>query len=436
MAAARTVDERVNEAAFGIPSQKHKRSLPGQQRASYLRPRTAPEPAGIMSPRPPRAQACPIGRTPSCGLSLPVACLGTVTSAVTAWERQAKEVLVQRLRRSVVGCVVLALDGLIAVPVASAATRLGAASRPTAVISVPAYITTGPDGALWFTNLGNKTNRGSIGRITTSGKVTVYAGRGIDAPAGIALGPDGALWFTNSAGGSIGRITTSGKLSDFSATGIANPIGITRGPGGDLWFTDAYNPGSFGLISTGGNIIIHTSKYIDDPAGITIGPDGDVWVANAGTSATKGSIAQLTTNGRIRVYTNSGLDEPLGITVGPDKAIWFTNYGGNSIGRITTDGEGRVGPASTNRTRSRPGRTALFGSPTMAVTRSAGSRRAAASPTTPVRASTGPLGLRPDLIGLCGSPIPRTIRSGGSLRAARSPTTPGPSHSLERHGLW
>ena len=79
----------------------------------------------------------------------------------------------QRLRRSVVGCVVLALDGLIAVPVASAATRLGAASRPTAVISVPAYITTGPDGALWFTNLGNKTNRGSIGRITTSGMVRV-----------------------------------------------------------------------------------------------------------------------------------------------------------------------------------------------------------------------------------------------------------------------
>jgi virginiamycin B lyase len=50
-------------------------------------------------------------------------------------------------------------------------------------LSVPAYITTGPDGALWFTNLGNKTNHGSIGRITTKGKVTIYTGARIDAPA-------------------------------------------------------------------------------------------------------------------------------------------------------------------------------------------------------------------------------------------------------------
>jgi len=39
-------------------------------------------------------------------------------------------------------------------------------------IVFPTSITTGPDGALWFTNTGNDT----IGRITTDGIVTSYGG--------------------------------------------------------------------------------------------------------------------------------------------------------------------------------------------------------------------------------------------------------------------
>ena len=68
-------------------------------------------------------------------------------------------------------------------------------------ISAPAGITSGPDGALWFVNVGNN----SIGRITTSGLVTNYTGTGIDFPQGITSGPDGSLWFTNNQNDSIGR---------------------------------------------------------------------------------------------------------------------------------------------------------------------------------------------------------------------------------------
>ena len=71
----------------------------------------------------------------------------------------------------------------------------------------PYGITSGPDGALWFTNSGNN----SIGRITTGGTVTNYTGTGISGPEGITSGPDGALWFTNSGNNSIGRITTGGR---------------------------------------------------------------------------------------------------------------------------------------------------------------------------------------------------------------------------------
>ena len=58
------------------------------------------------------------------------------------------------------------------------------ASSSTTTLVVPAYITTGPDGALWFTDLGNKTNRGSIGRITTAGKINIFTGGGINGPGG------------------------------------------------------------------------------------------------------------------------------------------------------------------------------------------------------------------------------------------------------------
>jgi streptogramin lyase len=37
--------------------------------------------------------------------------------------------------------------------------------------------------------------------------VSNYTGTGIDGPAGITTGPDGAMWFTNYDNGSIGRIT-------------------------------------------------------------------------------------------------------------------------------------------------------------------------------------------------------------------------------------
>ncbi len=65
-----------------------------------------------------------------------------------------------------------------------------------------AWITTGPDGALWFTEQMSS----KIGRITTSGSITSYPVPSAGSqPWGITTGPDGALWFTESNGGNIGR---------------------------------------------------------------------------------------------------------------------------------------------------------------------------------------------------------------------------------------
>lgn len=78
----------------------------------------------------------------------------------------------------------------------------------------PWGITTGPDGALWFTEASCIRQPGSrcivgnkIGRITTTGLITEFAvpsdGSG---PHSITTGPDGALWFTEYYGSRIGRL--------------------------------------------------------------------------------------------------------------------------------------------------------------------------------------------------------------------------------------
>ena len=82
---------------------------------------------------------------------------------------------------------------------------------PTAA-SQPAGITTGADGALWFTErAGTK-----IGRITTAGVITEFpVPTAASQPIGIAAGSDDALWFTEETGNKIGRITTAGVITEF-----------------------------------------------------------------------------------------------------------------------------------------------------------------------------------------------------------------------------
>ncbi len=124
-------------------------------------------------------------------------------------------------------------------------------------VSEPTRITTGPDGALWFTSLHE------IGRITTTGVVSSFSSDGLDGLVAITSGPDGALCVQLSATG-IGRITTAGVVTAFPV-GIPlwQPVwtgGITVGPDGALWFT-AEAPQVIGRITTSGVV-----TTISDPS--------------------------------------------------------------------------------------------------------------------------------------------------------------------------
>jgi streptogramin lyase len=164
-------------------------------------------------------------------------------------------------------------------------------------------ITAGPDGAVWFTGVGvspsDGTAFGFIGRVAPDGTITEYPlaqpcapGSYGPFPWGITSGPDGALWFT--AGGAcgryIGRMTTSGG---FTAYPIASFNGtllhITTGPDGKLWFGYAFDseqapPGTsdsgIGSVTTSGQVTIYptsTAAQSQYPWWMVTGSDGTIW---------------------------------------------------------------------------------------------------------------------------------------------------------------
>ena len=239
------------------------------------------------------------------------------------------------------------LSFLVCAAVAHAQVSFAQFNVPTGSVEA---ITTGPDGALWFTvrivndpvppaNLG--TYSGKIGRITTVGAITEYPLPTANGyPSEITMGPDGALWFTINVvngSGKIGRITTAGAITEYPLpTANSSLSGITQGPDGALWYSLFAVPGGgkIGRITTAGAI----TEYPINGAlgGITTGSDGALWFILFGPSS---NIGRMTTAGAISEYpiTSQGIlfSEP---TLGPDGAVWFTHLQDNKIGRITTAG--------------------------------------------------------------------------------------------------
>jgi virginiamycin B lyase len=199
-------------------------------------------------------------------------------------------------------------------------------------------ITAGPDGTLWFTQ--PRDNR--IGRITTAGVPESFPPLPVpdSRPEGITVGPDGNLWFTTANALRIGRITLGGAITLFGPTG-AGPSDIAAGADGRIWFTESL-ANRIGAIPTNAadapaTAISYFSTGLtaaSDPSGITAGPGGGLWF----TESAAGQIGQISTGGAITEYPGAGAG-PSAIAVGRDGALWFTESEASSIGRITTSGQ-------------------------------------------------------------------------------------------------
>ncbi|MBV8668278.1 MAG: Virginiamycin B lyase [Candidatus Eremiobacteraeota bacterium] len=208
------------------------------------------------------------------------------------------------------------------------------------------YITQGPDGALWFTQLGAS----QIGRITTDGVMTEFPIRGDVHPNGIVTGPDGNLWFAETSAGLIGVMTPDGKLKELKPpTAYSGPYGIVVGPDNALWFTE-FVTDRIGRVTTDGKFteypVVAQPKSHGAPASsatpaprgvfeITVGPDKNLWF----TEQTGNAIGRITPDGTITEFPLIGDNNyPNSIVAGPDGNLWFTEVGTGRIGRVTPAG--------------------------------------------------------------------------------------------------
>jgi streptogramin lyase len=264
-----------------------------------------------------------------------------------------------------------------------------AIAQPAGTYQSLGGLTLGPDGNVWFTEKEKGTTAGqqpAVGEINASGvtklfpiplSTTLDPNRGVDAdPGSITTGPDGALWFTDNAG--IGRITTDGTVTQFPLTTPgAIPSNITSGPGGALWFTqlgatdaNGNSSWSIGEIATTGAITVYPLAAVSNDAswepvgGITEGPDGNLWftenLPGPHGATSKPVIGRITASGQIQTFdlprkVEKQYASSVGnIKIGPDGDLWFpvnyTNYAENghkatdttAIGRITTKGNVKV----------------------------------------------------------------------------------------------
>ncbi len=198
--------------------------------------------------------------------------------------------------------------------------------------SNPQGICAGGDGALWFTeSSGNK-----IGRIDTAGGITEHPlPSASSAPQGIAPGPDGALWFAETSGNRIGRITTAGAISELPVpTAGSGPQRIVAGPDGALWFTE-HNKNIVGRATTAGafqEFPIPTPGTF--PEDVAAGADGNLWFSeNSGHK-----IGRVTPAGAVTEFPLPSSTRVFHLAAGPDGNLWFTEFDANKIGRITAAG--------------------------------------------------------------------------------------------------
>jgi streptogramin lyase len=209
-------------------------------------------------------------------------------------------------------------------------------------------ITTGPDGALWFTETGSE----AIGRLDTQGNVSKYPiSPSLGEPIAITSGPDGNVWFTLGGGSQqgIGRITPSGVITTFAfGQPFSTELDITSGPDGNLWFTDFYN-NMVGRVTTQGVVTEFPLPDYGAPLGITLGPDHKLWICEEGAlhgnDNVPARIYKMTTALKFKAYVLSPMDwttSPQFITVGADKNLWFTEADRSNppfhVERITTKG--------------------------------------------------------------------------------------------------
>jgi streptogramin lyase len=208
---------------------------------------------------------------------------------------------------------------------------------------LPFAIAAGADGNLWFTSQSDPNASSpapaAIGRITPSGTITEFT-TGLDPstsnPYEIVAGPDGNVWFADLGTGALGRVTPAGTITELPVATGASPYSITAGPDGNLWFTDpgyGGNPAAIGRMTTGGTVTEFTAGL--DPGArpgslgrIVAAADGNLWFVDSNLDpgfVAHPALGRITAGGSITEFTDGLSANQLGVIApGLDGNLWVS----------------------------------------------------------------------------------------------------------------
>lgn len=214
---------------------------------------------------------------------------------------------------------------------------------PLPAHSIAARFTFDAAGNLWFikTNFVSVSDiSGNIGRIDTAGHVTEFPAMANSQPTGIVAGPDGALWFADLGLGVIGRMTPAGKMTTYPLPVAGDPAdraSIIAGGDRHVWFTDTslHTPysGVIGRISMDGVSQLFPQPPQSTPEDLVWGPDGALWFLDPGLNVI-GRVAPDGATARYPLGAPIGTRSPL--IVGRDGNLWCALD--HQIARVTPSG--------------------------------------------------------------------------------------------------
>jgi YD repeat-containing protein len=204
--------------------------------------------------------------------------------------------------------------------------------------SEPAYITTGADKKLWFTDYGTS----KIGTSTTTGAVTEYSLPAGSKPVGIAEGPSEEIWFADQGTSRIGKVTTKGAITEYPLSTEVAPQDLTEGPEGNMWFTASSTqngkPNYIGKMTPSGALTQYAlTAERASPTGITVGPEKYIWFTEQYLN--KICVLNPTTGVIVHEYSQPNNSQPVQIVYSATEGnFWVTDYVGEKISKITPAG--------------------------------------------------------------------------------------------------
>ena len=229
---------------------------------------------------------------------------------------------------------------------------------PTPINPSPHDIALDADGkTIWFT--GKST--GTIGKLNPDGSINTYQLPTVGSvPIYLSEGPDGNMWGTELVGNKIFRITPAGVVTEFAIPSFnSRPIVITPDPLDRpfMWFSEeashkvakiSTETGAiteFAVPKTQSNMILagmdfdrdgnlYTQSYVDQNNPIPVGADYIVKLSSDILNAPAGDLSHVAVT-RYQVPSTKTIFHR--IDLGSDGNMYFTELGLDKVGRLIVD---------------------------------------------------------------------------------------------------